>query len=92
MACRTTIVEIPYPGYSPDRVPTRSPLVSTPIDTVFINGAKAVAIGSVAADKSVVIEGSRDVYFEGIPASRYADMTTVGGIITASDDVYVNNR
>ena len=92
MACRTTLIELPYPGYFPDKVPPGSPIVSTPLATVFINGALAVAVGSVALNKSVVIQGSNDVFFEGIPASRFGDLSTTGQIMTASDDVYANNR
>ena len=75
-----------------DTLPSKSPLVSTPVETVFINGRKAVVIGAVAKNKSVVIQGSNNVLFEGISASRYADMSTTGPVESASPDVYVNNR
>lgn len=85
MAARQDEVDVTLPG--------PSPIVYTPVSTIFINGAKAAVKGSVSKDKSVIIQGSGNVMMEGMPAARLRDKTNVGGMVaTTSTNVLVNGR
>jgi uncharacterized Zn-binding protein involved in type VI secretion len=83
MAARQDGVDATSPGLSP--------IVYTPVNTVFINGAKAAVKGSISGDKSIIMQGSGDVFIEGIPASRLGDKTNIGGeVATTSTNVLIN--
>jgi uncharacterized Zn-binding protein involved in type VI secretion len=85
MAARQDEVDVTLPG--------PSPIVYTPVNTVFINGARAAVKGSVSKDKSVIIQGSGDVLIEGMQAARLRDKTNIGGMVaTTSPNVLVNGR
>jgi uncharacterized Zn-binding protein involved in type VI secretion len=85
MAARQDEVDSTFPG--------PSPIVYTPVNTIFINGAKAAVKGSVSRDKSVIIQGSSNVFIEGMPSARLNDKTNIGGVVaTSSTNVLVNGR
>jgi hypothetical protein len=92
MAAREKIDTTAYIGGDPPQI-YRSLIVQTPIRTVFINNALTAVKGSVSADSTIIVQGSRNVFAENMPVARIRDRTSIFGFVeTTSKNVLVNGR
>ncbi len=92
MAARNEADTTAYISGTPPEIHS-SPIVRTPIRTVLINNELSAVKGSISADRAVIIEGSPNVFAEGIPMARLLDKTSINGFVeTSSENVFVNGR